>query len=169
MYLDQTHPRIHNIVFGVLSYFVLTVMLYANSKGSHMEPLENLVMGYQFGSPLPFVVEASRETQLYKWSTLAIQIVGVECDGKALLPFGSGIAINSFDDSTMTVSVKRATYLASASTLVSVREYHAATGEYDADGYTIPPQFRQLVITYRCRFPRGESERVYKLRINGAE
>lgn len=165
MFIDQTHRRVLSVLFGTLFFFMPTVLPAANSDMPRVEPLENLVMGYQLGSQLPFVVEVSGESQVYRWSTLAIQIVGIECDGKNLPPFGSGIAINSFDDSTIAVSAKRITYLASASTLISVREYHKATGEYDADGYTIPPQFKQLVITYRCRLPGGESERVYKMRI----
>lgn len=165
MFIDQTHRRVLNVLLGNLFCFIATVLPAADPDMQRLEPLENLVMGYQFGNPLPFVVEISGEHQIYQWPTLAIQIISVECDRKSLPPFGSGVAIHSFDDSVIAARAKRVTYLGSASTLISVRDYHKATGEYEADGYRIPPQFKQLVITYRCRFPGGESERVYKLRI----
>lgn len=162
MFTDLTHRRILNVLLGTL-FCLMTTALPADLPRE--EPRETLVMGYQFGSPLPFVVEISSKGQIYQWSTLAIQVVSIECDGKNLPPFGSGVAIHSFDDTVIGANAERITYLASPSTLISVREYHKATGEYEADGYTIPPQFKQLVITYRGRFPGSEPERVYKLRI----
>jgi hypothetical protein len=152
----------------VINLSVLSTFLKGEeilSKMTSHDRIQYLVLGYHTGNMIPFSTVCPKTGEVYRWMPLAIVVLKIECDGKEVSPFARGLAMNRFDPGVVEVKSAHVAYLSNLNPLVSIQKYDAATGEYEASGYNIPPEFKTLVITYAYRLPDGEISQKQELKV----